>query len=60
MSHLEDGILTNISAAEIADGILKYIEDKELKENVIENLKKIDYTVKFREYQKQWEALLEG
>lgn len=60
MTQQEDGILTGISAEEIAEGILKFIDDNELKEKVIDNLKRIDYTEKFREYQKQWERLLEG
>lgn len=60
IEHMKNGILTDISAEEIANGIIQYIGDTKLKESVIHNLERIDYAEIFREYQIQWEKLLEG
>ena len=52
------GILTEISGQAIADGILKYIQNTELRSKVIRSLEQIDYSKSFKEYQYKWEQLL--
>lgn len=55
----KSGLLVDFSGKEIAEGILKYKEDKTLKEKVIENLKNVDHIKPQKEYELQWKEVLE-
>ena len=59
IEHKESGILTGISAEQIADGILTFVENRDLKYHVENNLKNIDYDRTMENYKKQWKETLE-
>ena len=56
----ETGVITDISAEGLADGIMKLITDPELCQKISENLSKIDYDIEKERYKKQWENILGG
>ena len=58
IEHGKNGLLTEISGQAIADGIMKYLEESELKNNVITALEDVDYSEVYKEYQLKWEQLL--
>lgn len=56
----ETGVMTEISAQGIADGIMKFIENPGLCRKISDNLKKTDYEAEKERYKKQWENILEA
>lgn len=55
-----NGLLSEINENDLAVKIEKLMNDSELKNNIINNLKKIDHSKEFDEYKASWEKLLEG
>lgn len=56
----ETGVITDISAEGLAEGIMKLITNPELCQKITENLSKIDYDIEKERYKKQWEDILGG
>lgn len=59
IKNKETGILTGISGKEIAEGILMYIKDNNLRCRVETNLQNTDYDEMLQSYKKQWKETLE-
>lgn len=60
LKHRENGILTGVSGEELANGILTYIQDNNLKCHVENKLQNLDYNQMLETYKKQWKEMLEG
>lgn len=56
----ETGVITDISAEGLANGITRLITAPELCQKISENLSEIDYKIEKERYKKQWEDLLGG
>lgn len=56
----ETGVITDISAEGLANGITRLITAPELCEKITENLSKIDYDIEKERYKKNWEFLIGG
>lgn len=54
----ETGIMTDISAEGLANGIARLIADPELCHKISENLSKIDYDIEKERYKNQWNRVL--
>lgn len=54
------GLVCDINAESLAESIEKLINNKQSYNNIINNLKAIDYSHEFEKYKEQWKALLEG
>lgn len=55
-----NGVLADISGESIAKGIELLVNDSKLKESIICELVKIDYSKEFEDYKLKWKKLLEG
>ena len=53
-----NGILTDITAQSLAEGIIKLSTDKDVREKMRKNLKTIDYAAKDKEFKEKWALLL--
>lgn len=54
------GLVCDINAESLAESIEKLINNKQSYNNIVNNLKAIDYSHEFEKYKEQWKALLEG
>ena len=55
-----DGVLTDISADSLTEGVMRLVENDCLKKSISEALERIDYSGEFEEYKARWKQLLEG
>ncbi len=58
--NLKNGILTEISAQGIAEGIKSLISNTDLCNAIVNEISNIDYSKEMDEYKKKWDKLLEG
>ena len=56
----KNGLLTNIDACSLADGICFLIKSKKLVDIISSNLHSVDYSIDFDRYCDDWAKLLEG
>ena len=54
------GVVTEISAAALADGIISLLSDKQVYNNITEFLKNNDNSDEVTKFKEQWRKLLEG
>lgn len=54
------GLVCDINAESLAKSIEKLINDKQAYNDIVKNLKTIDYSHEFEKYKEQWNALLKG
>lgn len=61
LSMINDGIdgkLVDINKKSLAEGLIMLLKDESIREDYIEQLKKVDYDKLRTEYQKKWDAIL--
>ncbi len=56
----QNGVLTEINAESLADGIERLLKESQLRERIQNELKQNDYSEARRKYQRDWAALLEA
>lgn len=56
----KSGIVCEIDAHSLAEGIENLINNKKTYSDIVDNLQNTDYSHEFEKYKEQWKALLEG